>query len=78
MFKVKNKCCGECLFTKRAIVSNKRKKDILSGCRKNDSHFICHKATAIGEDICCKGFYDSQTSNMIRVSQRLNMVKFVD
>lgn len=78
MFKVKKKCCGECLFSKDKIVSNKRRKDILDGCKKKDNHFICHKATIKGEDVCCKGFYDTQTSNMIRISQRLNMVKFVD
>ena len=78
MFKVEKECCGQCLFGKDKIVSNKRRKDILNDCRKNDSHFICHKATIEGKDVCCKGFYDSQTSNMIRISQRLGMVKFVD
>lgn len=76
--KVKKECCGQCLFGKDKIVSNQRRKEILNDCRQNDNHFICHKATINDEDICCKGFYDSQTSNMIRISQRLNMVQFVD
>ena len=78
MFKVKNQCCNECLFTKNAVVSNKRKKDILNGCKKNDNHFICHKATIEGKDICCKGFYDSQTCNLMRIAQRLDAVEFVN
>jgi len=75
--KVKKERCNQCLFSKNAIVSNRRKKDILNGCRKNDSYFICHKATIEGEDICCKGFYDTQTSNLIRIMQRLGAVEFV-
>jgi len=78
MFKVKKECCGQCLFSENKIVSNKRRQSILSNCRKNDNHFTCHKATIDNKDICCKGFYDSQTSNMIRISQRLGMVEFVD
>jgi hypothetical protein len=78
MFKVKKECCDQCLFSKDAIVSNERRKDILKDCRSNDSHFVCHKATIEGKDTCCKGFYESQTSNMIRISQRLSMIEFVD
>jgi len=70
MFKVKKECCGECLFSENKIINNKRRQNILNSCRQNDNHFICHKATIDNEDICCKGFYDSQTSNMIRISQR--------
>lgn len=77
MFEVKKECCGECLFSKNAIVSNERKREILNGCAENDNHFICHKASIEGKDICCKGFYDSFSSNMIRVAGRLNMIKFV-
>ena len=78
MFKVKKECCGQCLFSKNKIVSDKRKDGILSDCAKNQNHFICHKATIENQDICCKGFYDTQTSNMIRIAQRLGAVEFVD
>ena len=74
---VRKECCGQCLFGKDKIVSNQRRKEILNDCRRDDAHFICHKASAENKDICCKGFYDSQTSNMIRISQRLGMVRFV-
>lgn len=78
MFKVKKERCNECLFSKNKIVSDERRLELLSDCITNDSHFICHKASIDGEDICCRGFYDSSSSNLIRISGRLNMIEFVD
>ena len=77
MFKVKKECCGQCLFSKGKIVSSERKRGILNDCRQNDNHFICHKASIDGEDICCHDFYKTQTSNMIRVSQRMGWIELV-
>ncbi len=77
MLKVKKECCGKCLFSKDKIVSNERKKEILSGCRRKDSHFICHEAPIRGEDAVCAEFYKRQTSQMIRISQRLGMIEMV-
>ena len=77
-FKVKKDRCNECLYSKDKIVSDSRRKELLSDIKKNDLHFVCHKASIKGESICCKGFYDSATSNLIRISQRLGMVDFVD
>ena len=78
MLKVKKECCDQCLFSKDKIVSNRRRKEILDGCRQNEHHFICHKATIDNKDICCRSFYDTQTSNMIRISQRIGWIEFVD
>ena len=78
MFKVKKERCPECIYDKNKIVSNSRRTELLADIRQNDSYFICHKATIKNEDICCKGFYETNTSNLIRVSQRLGMVEFVD
>jgi len=77
MFKVKKECCDQCLFSKDKIVSNKRRQEILKGCRETDSHFICHKASIDGDDICCHDFYASQTTNMIRISQRMGWIELV-
>lgn len=79
MFKVYEKCCQNCLLSADAIVSPKRRKDILNDCAKNQSHFICHKATIEGKDICCRKFYDDfgHVSQMIRIAERLNSVEFV-
>lgn len=78
MFKVMREKCNECLFSGSKIVSDKRRRQVLSECRQSNSHFICHKATIAGESICCRGFYDTQTSNLMRIAQRLNAVEFVD
>lgn len=77
-FQVKKECCGQCLFGANKIVSDKRKAEILESCETNDRHFICHKASINKEDICCKGFYDTKTSNLIRIAGKLNVVEFVD
>lgn len=78
MFKVKKERCEECLYSKEKIVSNSRRRELLADTRKRDTHFICHKASINGDDICCKGFYETETSNLIRIAQRLRMVQFVD
>ena len=77
MFKVMNAKCSECLFSKHKIVSDERRLEILKTCSENDSHFICHKASIVGEAICCRGFYNAKSSNLIRISGRLNMIEFV-
>lgn len=78
MFKVKKECCNQCLFSKDKIVSNKRRQEILNSCRTGDHYFICHKATIEKQDICCRSFFDTQTSNLIRISERLNAIEFVN
>ena len=78
MLQVTKKCCGECLFGKNKIVSDERKKILLREIEREDTHFICHKATIKNKEVVCRGFYENKTSNMIRISQRLGMVEFVD
>ncbi len=78
MFKVKKQSCDECLFSKDKIVSNKRRQQILSDCRQEDSHFICHKATIDGHNICCHDFYKTQDISIIQISQRMGWIEFVD
>lgn len=78
MLKVCSKQCDQCLFSKNRIVSGPRMASILNDCKNNDTHFICHKGTIAGENVVCKGFFDTQTSQMIRIAGRLNMIKEVD
>lgn len=77
MFKVYEKRCDQCLFSKDRIVSAARRVEILRECVGKDTHFICHKASLNGENVCCRGFFDSQTSNLIRIMGRLNAIEFV-
>lgn len=76
--KVSTKCCSECLFSDRKIVSDKRKEAVLRDCARKDTHFTCHKTSIAGQDVCCRGFYENQTSQLIRIAQRLGCVTFVD
>jgi len=80
MMYVYKSCCGNCLLSPDAIVSPARRKDIIQGCVKKQTHFICHKASMDGKEILCKTFFDKlgHHSQMIRIAERLNMVAFVD
>ena len=57
--------CGQCLTTKNRIVSGKRAAEIVSGCRQDGNHFICHKSAA-GEIVHCRGVHDRFGSNAHR------------
>jgi hypothetical protein len=78
--KVYKDCCKNCLLSADAIVSAKRRKEIIKTCSQEQSHFICHKASERGEDVCCKSFYENlgHTSQMVRIAQRLDAVQFVE
>ena len=77
-FQVCEKPCDQCLFSKDRIVSAARVREILKDCKQQDTHFVCHKASIAGREVCCRTFYDTKTSNLIRIMQRLNGIRFVD
>lgn len=78
MLSVKSKQCDQCLFSKNRIVSASRMKEIVKGCVRDDTHFECHKGTIEGKRIVCAGFYQRFSTNLIRISGRLGMLKIVD
>lgn len=79
MFKVRFEPCDQCLFSKNKIVPNAKRKQILQDCRRRDCHFICHKSTANGKEVCCRSFYDlPDGTNLIRIAERLGVVVFTD
>lgn len=70
--------CDQCLFGEDRIVSKKRMAEIVRGCRKKDGYFICHKHSAEGRDVMCRGYYETQPApQMLRIAERLNVVRFV-
>lgn len=78
MFKVMEEKCDQCLFSEDRIVSKERMADIVKQCRENDSYFICHKATIAGnQQVCCRGFYDTQDTQIIQVANRLGVTQFI-
>lgn len=72
--------CDQCLFSPNKIVPNARKKDIIATCLREDRYFVCHKATIAGEEVVCRGWYDTYGphTNLIRIAQRLHAVQEVD
>lgn len=78
--KVYKECCKNCLLSPDSIVSPKRRNEIIKGCTKNQTHFICHKASIQGKDIVCKTFFDKlgHVSQMVRIAGRLGMIEYVD
>jgi hypothetical protein len=79
-FPVSKRCCSECLFSNNKVVSDPAKREILAECAQHDTHFICHKATAKGQDICCRGFYDQNhdATQLMRIARLLGAIRFVD
>jgi hypothetical protein len=79
--KVFKECCQNCLLSNDRIVSPKKAKEILDGCAKEQSFFVCHKATMDGgKQIVCKNFYDKlgHVSQQVRIAERLGVVEFVE
>ena len=79
-FKVYKTPCQNCLLSKDAIVSPKRRREIIQSCATEQTHFICHKSSMEGGNVCCRTFYDQMgnVTQMIRIAQRLRAVEFVD
>ena len=80
MMQVYKECCKNCLLSADSIVSPKRRKEIISGCIKKQTHFQCHKASIEGQEILCKTFFDKlgHHSQMVRIAERLNMIEYVE
>ena len=78
--KVYKECCKNCLLSADAIVSPERRREILKDCAEKQTHFICHKTTIEGKDVCCKTYYDKfgHKSQMIRIAERLRVIEMVD
>jgi len=76
--KVMSKRCDQCLFSKRRIVSARRKAEVLAECERKDSHFECHKGTISGVAAGCRGFYDERPSTAQQVFGRLGLIEFID
>lgn len=76
---IADKCCSQCLFSKNKIVSEQRKTQILKEIKKEQSFFVCHKSSAEGGQVCCRGFYEKMgdESQMVRIAGRLGILKFV-
>lgn len=78
-FQVQTEKCDQCLFGPNRIVPVSRMRAILASCKRDDGHFICHKSTVQGGNVCCRGFYDAnpEATNLMRIAARLKVIRFV-
>lgn len=50
--------CGQCLTTRNRIVPGERAAEIVRGCKRDGTHFQCHKGSAAGLNVHCRGVHD--------------------
>lgn len=78
-FEVMSRCCNQCLMTRNKIVSNERRKEILSITNDRDCAFTCHKATIAGRDIACRSHFDLTGGGRLgRFAFWLGQIVYVD
>lgn len=77
-FLVANKRCNECLYSKRKIVTDERRAELLESCKKTGRYFLCHKGTGAGGAVVCRGFYDVEPNQACQVAGRLGLTVFVN
>jgi hypothetical protein len=77
-FKVMAERCDQCLYGPNKIVSDAQRKEILATTANQDTHFVCHKGTIAGTDVCCRGDWDSNGGGRLgRLAKHLGIVRFV-
>lgn len=79
-FPVMSACCNQCLTTPGRIVSGESMKDIVDTCIKKETWFQCHYGTIVGEEVCCRGFFDAFGDQVaiIRLAKLYNLVEEKD
>ncbi len=75
---VRDKRCNQCLLSKKKVVSDKKRDQILSTCAESGEAFECHKGTIAGRKIVCRGFFDQNLSLVIRLAKLLGRFAFVN
>jgi hypothetical protein len=50
--------CDQCLTTRTRIVEGARAAQIVRDCRREDRHFVCHKGSAAGLIVHCRGVHE--------------------
>lgn len=77
-FTVMDRKCDQCLYSPDKIVSDARRKEILRELNRQDTHFICHKASALGEQVACAGDMEARGCGQLgRIMGRLGGIERV-
>lgn len=77
-FRVMSRKCDQCLMTKDRIVPGERAAEILTECRAEDINFLCHLGTTAGQEIACRGHYDTGVGRLGRMASHFNGVVEID
>lgn len=72
--KVAHKRCDECLLSSAKIVDDDRRDQLLEGCRKDGTYFLCHKATLRNDAVVCRGFHETQGNIACRAADAWGLV----
>lgn len=59
-------------------MSGARAADIIEQTKRQNSHFICHKAQIAGFDAACHGHHVLGIGQMSRIAERLGAVEWID
>ena len=78
MFDIYDQPCKNCLLSKERIVSPKAVKQIIAECVEQQTHFVCHKSSMEGGDVCCHSFYKKFRGKIakIQIFELLNLITF--
>ena len=68
-----SKRCAECMTSRNRIVSGARAAEIVRNCRRQDIHFCCHKGSAVGKIVHCRGVHDLNPSRAFRFATALGI-----
>jgi hypothetical protein len=69
--------CDQCLFSKNKLVDEERKQELLSQCERDQTHFICHKGSTVGQNVVCNGFFRNKTTPFLEIMKATNKIEFV-
>jgi hypothetical protein len=62
-------------------VSPERRAEILKGCDRDNSYFICHVSSIRGGRVCCHGYYEAMKKKgpkAIELAHSLGMIEFTE
>lgn len=74
--KICEKRCAACLFGEHSLLDAPGVREAkIQECAEADSYFVCHEATARGEDVMCRGWWDELrwATNPGRIAERLGI-----
>ena len=83
-FRVSAEQCASCIFGPNSAIAGRpaRMRDLARQWAKRDCHQVCHAFGSgdddelDGEDVACRGWWDTQTSQNARIAERLGCVSF--